>query len=197
MQMEATTVSWSLCEAQLSAPPISFSKTHHFFLSFFFSISSQSPHSATLSSHGNGRNNNHLCSFPFFLLIFFFFSITSLWTQPHTPSICTLHQFFSLPKSVMEIFLSWKKKCSLTGFISPLSKTSLSYSYTSCWLHQFENDTKTINSAPRDCHVPLNFLLCPAATPNICTLNIPPRCSSTCFLPIFPLVDLPTNFKIK
>ena len=44
----------------------------YLFIIYYFLIYYQSPHSTPLSNHGNGRNNNHLCSFPFFLLNLFF-----------------------------------------------------------------------------------------------------------------------------
>ena len=78
------TVASSLCKtfspsfSMATSSIIFFFKTDPFLLSFFsFLIFYQSPHSAPLSSHSNGRNNNHLCSFPFFLFNIFFL-ITSL-----------------------------------------------------------------------------------------------------------------------
>ena len=37
---------------------------------------------------------------------------------------------------------------------STFQNITILFLYTSYWLHQLENDTKTMNSAPRDCHVP-------------------------------------------
>ena len=155
MQMEATTVSWSLCEAQLSAPPISFSKTHHFFLSFFFSISSQSPHSATLSSHGNGRNNNHLCSFPFFLLIFFFFlNHLSLNTTSH-PIYMHIASIFFIAKIGYGNLSFMKKKMLSHRIHFPTFRTSLSYSYT----HPV--DSTNLKMTPKQLTVHLGIATCP------------------------------------
>ena len=52
------------------------------------------------------------------------------WTQPHTLSMYILHLFLSTCQNQLWKFFFHKKWCSLIGLISPLSKTSPSYSYT-------------------------------------------------------------------
>ena len=54
---------------------------------------------------------------------------------------------------------------------------------------------KTLNSPWISPHSSLNFLLYSIVTPNVCTLNIPPRYSPMWFPSIFPLVDFPTKFQ--